>query len=90
MPRKVSEETPRRPVAYQLPAQPLLGQLGDRRTPARMIWELKPPARPRSAVTSSSPTFVYVFVLAQQRHRSAVRAGRRSRLARHALRIASA
>ena len=53
------------------------------RTPARMICELKPPARPRSPVTSSRPTFCVVLVLVSSGRRDRLRAGRLRRLARH-------
>ncbi len=49
-----------------------------------MICELKPPARPRSPVTSSSPAFALGLVLAQQRQARGLRARRLRRLAGHA------
>ena len=55
-PRNWIEETPRRPDAYQRTPFPSWDSSRFRRLPARMIWELKAPASPRSPVTSSRPT----------------------------------
>ena len=49
-----------------------------------MICELKPPASPRSPVTSSSPTFALGLVLVQQRQARGLGAGGLRGLARHA------
>ena len=55
-PRKRSEDSPRRPEAYQSTSLPSPRSSAARRLPARMICELKGPASPRSPVTSRIPT----------------------------------
>ena len=55
-PRKRSEDSPRRPEAYQSTCLPSARRSAARRLPARMICELNGPARPRSPVTSRIPT----------------------------------
>src|SRR5215208_439512 len=59
-PRNWSDDTPFLPDAYHLTLLPSSSSSFARRLPARMICELKPPAKPRSPVTSSSPT-VWMF-----------------------------
>ena len=55
-PRKASEDTPRRPDAYQTVDLPSCSYCAPARTPARTICELNAPASPRSPVTSRMPT----------------------------------
>src|SRR4051812_40777814 len=54
--RNRSVDTPRRPDAYHWIERPSSSCSAAARMPARMICELNAPARPRSPVTSSSPT----------------------------------
>jgi hypothetical protein len=55
-PRNASDETPRRPDAYQTVDLPLPSYSLPARMPARTICELNAPARPRSPVMSMIAT----------------------------------
>ena len=54
--RNSSDDSPRRPEAYQSTSLPSRLSSAARRLPARTICELNGPARPRSPVTSRMPT----------------------------------